>query len=71
MIINTNLCASQIHSLLRVVRLHRKATEYTVKDLKGIHRSVHMYCILKEDDHKPLTKHQRSLYPNKNKMVKN
>ena len=37
MIVNENLIASQIESLLRVLRLHAKAISYTIHDLKGIH----------------------------------
>ena len=52
-IVNVSLSAFQIDSLLGILRMHRKTTGYTVDDLKGIHLSVCMHCILMEDDHKP------------------
>jgi len=53
MIVNASLNTCQIDSLLRVLREYRKAIGYTLDDLKGIHPSVCMHCILMEDDHKP------------------
>ena len=52
-IVNANLNATQIDSLLRVLRKHRKAIGYTLDDLKGIHPSLCMHQILMEDDYKP------------------
>jgi len=40
-IVNANLSASQLDSLLRVLQLHSKAIRYTIDDLKGIHPSVY------------------------------
>jgi len=34
-IVNASLSACQIDSLLRILRLHHKATRYTLDDLKG------------------------------------
>jgi len=45
-IVNASLHACQVDSLLRVLREHRKAIGYTLDDLKGIHPSVCMLCIL-------------------------
>jgi len=56
-IINASLSASQIDSLLRILRLHRKAIGHTLSDLRGIHPSVYMHRILVEDDHKASTEH--------------
>jgi len=53
MIVNANLNATQVDSLLRVLRKHFKAIGYTLDDLKGIHPSLCMHRILMEDDHKP------------------
>jgi len=58
-IMNAKLNATQIDSLLRVLRKHRKAIEYTLDDLKEIHPSLCMLRILMEDDHKPLIEYQR------------
>jgi len=63
-IINASLSASQINSLLRVLRMHRKAIGYTLDDINGIHPFVCMHHILMEDDHKLSIKHQRRLNPN-------
>jgi len=56
-IVNATLNASQVDSLLRVLRLHRKAIGYTLDNLKGIHPSVSMHRILIEDDYKPSIEH--------------
>jgi len=69
-IVNASLSASQVDSLLRVLREHYKAIGYTLDDLKGIHPSVCMHWILIEDDHKPSIEHQRRLNPNIQEVVK-
>jgi len=48
-IVNASLSVSQIDSLLRVHRMHSKAIGYTLDDVKGIHLSMCMHCILMED----------------------
>ena len=53
-IVNANLSASQIDSLLEELISHRKAIGYTIDDLKEIHPFVCMHHILMEDDHKTL-----------------
>jgi len=67
MIVNASLSASQIGSLLRI---HRKAIEYSLEDLQGIHPSVRMHYVLMEDNHKPSIEHQRRLNPNMQEVVK-
>jgi len=67
---NANLNACHVDSLLRVLREHRKATGYTLDDLKEIHPSVCMHRILMEDDHGPTIEHQRRLNPNMQEVVK-
>ena len=69
MIVNANLSASEIDSLLRIFRMHCKAIGYTLEDLKGIHPSVCMHRILIKDDHKPSIEHQRRLNPNMQELV--
>jgi len=69
-ILNVSLSASQIDSLLRILRMHRKAIGYTLDDLKGIHLSVCRHHILMEDDYKPSIEHKRRLNPNKQEVVK-
>jgi len=66
-IVNANLNATQVDSLLRVVRKHRKAIGYTLGDLKRIHP---MHQILMEDDHKSSIEHQRRLKPSIQEVVK-
>jgi len=68
--VNASLNASQIDSLLRVLRKHCKAIGYTLDDLKGIHHSLCMHRILMEDDHKPSIEHQRRLNPRMQEVVK-
>jgi len=48
--VDASLSASQVDSLLRILRMHRKAIGYTLDDLKGIHPSVCMHRILMEDN---------------------
>ena len=69
-IVNANLNACQVDSLLRVLRAHRKAIGYTLDVLKGIHPSMCMHRILMEDDHRPTIEHQRRLNPKTQEVVK-
>jgi len=69
-IINASLSASQIDSLLRILRMHCKAIRYTLDVLKEIPQSMCMHRILMEDDHKPSIEHQRRLNPNMHEVVK-
>ena len=69
-IVKESLNASQIDSLLRVLRKHHKAIGYTLDDLKGIYPSLCMHQILREDDHKPSIEHQRRLNPSMQEVVK-
>jgi len=69
-IVNAELNACQVDSLLRVLREHKKAIGYTLDDLRGIHPSVCMHRILMEDDHRPTIEHQRRLNPNMQEVVK-
>jgi len=58
-IVNASLNASQVNSLLGILRMHRKLIGYTLDDLKGIHPSMCTHPSLMEDDHKPSIEHQR------------
>jgi len=69
-IVNASLNASQVDSLLGVLREHIKAIGYTLDDLKGIHPSMCIHRILMEDDHRPKIEHQRRLNPNMQEVVK-
>jgi len=69
-IVNANLNANQIDSLLRVLRKHYKVIGYTLTDLKGIHSSLCMHQILRNDDHKPSIEHQRRLNHSMQGVVK-
>jgi len=70
MIVNANLNATQIDSLLRVLRKHRKAKEYTLDGLKGILPSLCMHQILMQDDRKLSIEPQRRLNPSMQEVVK-
>jgi len=48
LILNVSLNASQVNSLLRVLREHRKAIGCILDDLKRIHPSVCMHRIFNE-----------------------
>ena len=63
-IANASLNASQVDFLLRILGLHYKAIGYNLDDLEGIHSSMCIHHILKEDNHKPSIEHQRRLNPN-------
>jgi len=69
-IVNANLNATQVDSLLRVLRKHRKAIGYTLDDLKGIHPSLCMHQILMEGDHKLSIERQRRLNPSVQEVIK-
>jgi len=69
-IVNASLNASQIDSLLRVLKEHRKVIEYTLDDLKGIYPSMCMHRILMEDDHNPSIEPQRRFIPSMQEVVK-
>jgi len=70
MIVHASLSTYQVDSLLRILRMHRKAMGYTLDYLKGIHPSVCIHRILMEDDHEPSIKHQRRLNPNMQEVIK-
>jgi len=67
---NANLNACQVDSLLRVLRAHRKATGYTLDDLKGIDPSVCMHRILMDEDHRPAIEHQSKVNPKMQEVAK-
>jgi len=67
---NASLNACQIDSFLRVLREHQKVLGYTFNNLKGIYPFVCIHRTLVEDDHKPTIKHQRSLNPNMQEVIK-
>ena len=52
-IISASLTAVEEEKLLRVLRDHNNAIEWSIADLKGIHPSMCMHRILLEDGHKP------------------
>jgi len=70
MILNANLSASQIESLLRVLRMHHKAIGNTLNDLKRIFSSVCMHHILIKNNHKLSIEHRRRLNSNMKEVVK-
>ena len=60
---HATISASQVNSLLRVLRMSHKVIGHTLDDLKGIHSSMYMHCILMEDYHKMSIEYQRKLNP--------
>jgi len=69
-IVKERLRASQIDSLLRILRMRCKTIGYTLADLKRVHPFVCLHCILMEDDHKPSVEHQRRINLNVQEVVK-
>ena len=62
-IISASLTAIEEDKLLRVLRDHKNALEWSLADLKGIRPSMCMHRILLEDGHKPSVEAQRRLNP--------
>ena len=52
-IISASLTELEEEKLLRVLRGHKNALEWSLADLKGIRPSMCMHCILLKDGHKP------------------
>jgi len=69
-IINANLNATQVDSLLRVLGKHDKAIGYTLYGLKGIYPSLCMHRIFMEDNHRPSIERQRILNPSMQEVDK-
>ena len=61
MIISASLTAVEEEKLLRVLRDHKDAIEWSLTDLNGIRPSMCMHWILLEDGHKPSVEAQRRL----------
>jgi len=68
-IVNASLNASQVDSLLRVLREHRKAIGYALDYLKGIHPSECMHRILIKDYYKPSIEYQRRWNPSIQEVI--
>ena len=69
-IISASLIAIAEEKLLRVLRDHKDAIEWSLADLKGIHPSVCMHRILLEDGHKPSMEDQRRINPTLKDVVR-
>ena len=70
MIISASLTIEEEDKLLRVLRDHKDALDWSRADLKGIRPSMCMHCILLEDGHKPSVKAQRRLNPTMKEVVR-
>ena len=70
MIISTSLTEFEEEKLLRVLRDHKTALEWSLVDLKGIRPSMCMHRILLEDGHKPSVEAQRRLNPTMKEVVR-
>ena len=71
MIISASLTAVEEEKLLRVLRDHKDAIEWSLTDLNGIRPSMCMHWILLEDGHKPSVEAQRRLNPIMKEAVRN
>ena len=69
-IISTSLTAVEEKKLLRVLRDHKDAIEWSLDDLKGIRPSMCMDRILLKDEHKPSVEAQRRLNPTMKEVVR-
>ena len=56
--------------LLRMLRDHKNAIEWSLDDLKGIRPFMCMHWILLEDGHKPSVEAQRRLNPTMKEVVR-
>ena len=68
--ISSSLTTVEEEKLLRVLRDHKDAIEWSLVDLKGIPPSMCMHRILLEDGHKPSVNAQRRLNPTMKEVVK-
>ena len=69
-IISASLNEAQKEKLLRVLRDHKAAIEWSLADLKGIRPAMCMHCILLEDGYKPSVEAQRRLNPTMKEVVR-
>ena len=69
-IISASLTELEEEKLLRVLRDHKNALEWSLADLKGIRPSMCMHRILLEDGHKPSVEAQRRLNPTIKEVVR-
>ncbi|XP_050885076.1 uncharacterized protein LOC127088200 [Lathyrus oleraceus] len=69
-IISFNLEVSQEDKLVKVLKKHKSAMGWAIKDLKGISPMVCMHKILMEDGHKPVVQTQRRLNPTMKEVVR-
>ena len=69
-IISASLTVLEEEKLLRVLREHKHALEWSLADLKGIRPSMCMHRILLEDGPKPSVEAQRRLNPTMKEVVR-
>ena len=69
-IISASLTATEEEKLLRVLRDHKAALDWSQADLKGIRPSMCMHRILLEDGHRPSMEAQRRLNPTMKEVVR-
>ena len=70
MIISASLTELEEEKLLRVLRDHKHALEWSLAYLKGIRPSMCMHRILLEDGYKPSVEAQRRLNPTMKEVVR-
>ncbi|GJU28227.1 reverse transcriptase domain-containing protein [Tanacetum coccineum] len=69
-IISKELKDEEKATLLKVLKLHKRAIAWKISDIKGIDPRFCTYKILMEDDFKPAVQHQRRVNPKIHEVIK-
>nr|XP_016434108.1 PREDICTED: uncharacterized protein LOC107760556 [Nicotiana tabacum] len=69
-IISPSLIAEQGNSLIIVLKAHKGALGWTIKDIKGISPAICTHRVLMEDSYKPIVQPQRRLNPAMQEVMK-
>ncbi|XP_057755841.1 uncharacterized protein LOC130975025 [Arachis stenosperma] len=68
-IINSSLNMEEETRLIKVLKAHKTALGWTIKDIKGISPAICMHKILLEEESKPMVQPQRRLNPTMKEVV--
>jgi len=69
-IISTSLSKNMEERLLRILRAHKEAIRWSIRDIKGISPSIYTHRIHMEEEFKPKAQAQRKLNPSLKEEVK-
>nr|GEU56745.1 DNA-directed DNA polymerase [Tanacetum cinerariifolium] len=69
-IISKELKDEEKSTLLKVIKLHKRAITWKISDIKGIDPRFCTHKILMEDDFKPAVQHQRRVNPKMHEVIK-